>query len=305
MFPDFLCIGAQKAGTTWLHRNLAYHPDVWMPPVKEIHYFNLPSSLPLIIQISHPKRIRMRGFVLRGLSKRLRRAQKQPTLNHKRAPRPSLESKKVQNFRWYLRLLLLPRNDKWYASLFSPGAGKVTGDITPYYANLEKDRVASIYALMPDAKIIYLLRNPIHRLWSHTAMHFSRDGFSGLTTIEEAQIREFLEQQSKSQISNYLGNLGTWSLYPERQFFVGFFDQLVQNPHDLLRDIYRFLGLDVSEQLIPKTVHEKRNVGQYPAMPEHFARYLAKQYYEQIEQLHQRFNNRFTASWLDFARQHL
>jgi hypothetical protein len=34
--PDFIIIGAQKAGTSWLHANLRQHPDVWMPEV-EMH----------------------------------------------------------------------------------------------------------------------------------------------------------------------------------------------------------------------------------------------------------------------------
>jgi hypothetical protein len=38
--PDFLCMGAQKGGTSWLHRQLERHPDFWMPPVKELHYLN-------------------------------------------------------------------------------------------------------------------------------------------------------------------------------------------------------------------------------------------------------------------------
>src|SRR6476659_2320083 len=38
--PDFLCIGAQKAGTGWLYEQLRSHPDFWMPPVKELHYFD-------------------------------------------------------------------------------------------------------------------------------------------------------------------------------------------------------------------------------------------------------------------------
>lgn len=28
MYPDFLVIGAQKAGTTWLDRNLRAHPPI-------------------------------------------------------------------------------------------------------------------------------------------------------------------------------------------------------------------------------------------------------------------------------------
>src|SRR5438309_7414307 len=44
--PDFLCVGAQKAGTTWLYRELESHPDFWMPPLKELHYFDQLSRVP-------------------------------------------------------------------------------------------------------------------------------------------------------------------------------------------------------------------------------------------------------------------
>jgi hypothetical protein len=38
--PDFLCIGAQKAGTRWLYDQVAAHPGAWLPPIKELHFFN-------------------------------------------------------------------------------------------------------------------------------------------------------------------------------------------------------------------------------------------------------------------------
>ena len=37
--PHFLGIGAQKAATTWLYRCLKVHPGIWLPPLKELHYF--------------------------------------------------------------------------------------------------------------------------------------------------------------------------------------------------------------------------------------------------------------------------
>jgi len=40
MIPNFLVIGAQKSGTTWLYDRLRRHPDIFMPKVKEIHFFN-------------------------------------------------------------------------------------------------------------------------------------------------------------------------------------------------------------------------------------------------------------------------
>lgn len=38
---DFLGIGAQKAGTTWLYENLRHHPQIAFPGGKEIHYWDL------------------------------------------------------------------------------------------------------------------------------------------------------------------------------------------------------------------------------------------------------------------------
>lgn len=39
MLPNFLVIGAMKAGTTSLHRYLRAHPQVFMPEEKELHFF--------------------------------------------------------------------------------------------------------------------------------------------------------------------------------------------------------------------------------------------------------------------------
>lgn len=38
--PDFLGIGAQKAGTTWLAQQLSRHPALFLPEVKELHHFD-------------------------------------------------------------------------------------------------------------------------------------------------------------------------------------------------------------------------------------------------------------------------
>lgn len=38
--PDFLGIGAQKSGTTWLYQQLAGHPEVDFPGGKEMHFWD-------------------------------------------------------------------------------------------------------------------------------------------------------------------------------------------------------------------------------------------------------------------------
>ena len=40
MLPNFLIIGVQKGATTWLANSLARHPDIFIPPQKELHFFH-------------------------------------------------------------------------------------------------------------------------------------------------------------------------------------------------------------------------------------------------------------------------
>ena len=41
LLPGFLCVGAQKAGTTTLQKLLWHHPKIHLPAKKEIHFFSL------------------------------------------------------------------------------------------------------------------------------------------------------------------------------------------------------------------------------------------------------------------------
>lgn len=45
MGPNFICVGAAKAGSTWLHLCLSEHPEVFVPPQKEIRFFSNPELL--------------------------------------------------------------------------------------------------------------------------------------------------------------------------------------------------------------------------------------------------------------------
>lgn len=40
MLPNFLVIGAPRCGTTWIDENLRQHPEIYMPPKKELHFFD-------------------------------------------------------------------------------------------------------------------------------------------------------------------------------------------------------------------------------------------------------------------------
>jgi hypothetical protein len=116
ILPNFLIIGAMKAGTTSLHRYLSAHPDVFMPAYKEIHFFNRDSN-------------------------------------------------------W-------ERGADWYSSHFIEGnTAHAIGEASPGYTMYPHrpytaERIAS---LLPEVRLIYIVRDPIERMQSHYA-HLVADG---------------------------------------------------------------------------------------------------------------------------------
>ena len=61
--PDFLVIGAQRAGTTWLHRVLRQHPSLWLPPVKELHYFDRLETKRTILDPKERRRVGLKRLL--------------------------------------------------------------------------------------------------------------------------------------------------------------------------------------------------------------------------------------------------
>ena len=149
MHPQFLCIGAQKAGTTWLYQNLKSHPDVWLPPIKELHFFD----------DGTPKGI------FRGYWSNIQRA------NQKEAWR---------NIVFLLKLSLLPKTMRSYGKLFPEIKEQISGEITPAYARLDEGIVRQLHRLMPEIKIIYGLCPKIRTRQSFLSPKYHRaQGSSG------------------------------------------------------------------------------------------------------------------------------
>lgn len=289
MIPDFLVIGSQKAGTTWLDRNLRNHPNIWLPPEKELHFFDFPPLIPFFFLLFAPMRpIRhwAKNRMVRDFAK-VREGQ--------------------QALGWYVSYYFSIRTQHWYLSLFKPAKGQVAGEITPRYAILGEAKIAKVHALVPDAKIIYLLRNPIDRIWSDLAMfHRPKFGSQGLHTADPEAIEKFIGNATHQASSRFLKNLHRWEkYYPPEQIFIGFQEQIRDTPEQLLKDVCLFLGVDASDEHICAMAKQRINSHQYPDIPSDIAYALAKLFISDIEQLHRRFNNPHTAQWLASAQQQL
>jgi hypothetical protein len=288
MYPDFLGIGAQKSGTTWLHDNLSRHPQVWLPPIKELHHLDHRPP-PLVTRLLSRKQ------ALRNARSHLRRCLAE-----------ALRGGSREDLAWATRYCLSARSDAWYGTLFPEIAGKITGEVCPGYARVSAARVAEIHRLMPDTKVIYLLRNPVERAWSALAMHFREHFPGGIDSIPEEAIEARLRRPKSWGHGEYAKNLAAWEAhYPATQMFVGFFDDLQAEPGRLLAEILGFLGLDAGEAALPDDVDRRRNPGRGEVVPPRFEQVLARVLADEVRAVNARFDNAHTHRWLAYTEERL
>ncbi len=285
MYPDFIGIGAQKAGTTWLYRNLQAHPEVWMPPIKELHYFDekaeLEGGFVRRLRGDRPADTRWR----RQIQTRLRR------------PIETLSSGELS---WDLRYFFGTPGDGWYASLFEPGRGKVTGEVTPDYAILGKEGVARAHGLMSDAKVVFMMRNPVERPWSVANMGLRIRGRS-MEDVTIKNLRRQLKNRRVRRMTDYRRTLETWgAFYPPERIFVGFLEDVHFFPEELLRGLYRFLEIDPSPA--SGVIRERVHPGSVSTMPSKLAIHLARSYLEDARLLEERFGG-YASFWRFCAEQ--
>lgn len=64
-----------------------------------------------------------------------------------------------------------------YSKRFTPGRGKVKGDMSPGYSVLAPERIRLIRKLMPEVRLIFIRRDPVERTWAALRRAFSRPLF--------------------------------------------------------------------------------------------------------------------------------
>lgn len=138
------------------------------------------------------------------------------------------------------------RSIAWYESLFKPfeGSGKQTGDITPAYAILPPKIIEICHNHFPDLRLVYILRNPIDRAWSHAKMHLEKKGVCIARTPESWFIEHFRSSESL-QRGDHETCIRNWlSFYPREQLLICRFEDLASNPRLFLKSCLHHLGVD-------------------------------------------------------------
>lgn len=261
--PDFVCIGAQKAGTTWLYDNFVIHPEIWMPPVKEIHFFNTvcPNENLLGTEV-HRYQLGLQRYT------------------------PLLNNMNMTTLKWLYRYYNHPMSTSWYFRLF---AGKMAekrkaGDITPAYSTLDERGVRfARNVLDQDCKIFIILRNPIERTWSAVKMLFRWRG-DDIKSTDIDKLRGELQKPSHKLRSDYLFMVKRWTKFFGNNFKIFYYDDLCADPEAFLYSIQDFIG--VKNYISDSHATKKSNADKESVeAPESIYALLMDQYRKDIEEL--------------------
>lgn len=222
--PSFILgAGAQKAGTTWLHRVINQQPHADLGMLKEYHTWDALYS-PLCSD-----------FLVN----------EDEATNPEEALRSKLQNA-PENYRDY------------FLSLVSDSVG-ITGDITPSYCLLEPTHLIEIQNLMCDfqIKVVFLMRDPVERIWSMMRMGWRRSGKDMNCLDSEAASQlliKWIREPYAYERTNYPRIIKTLNaVFPAESIFYGFYESLFM-PHQI-EALASFLGIEIGQAAANRKVN--------------------------------------------------
>jgi hypothetical protein len=224
--PDFLCIGAQKSGTSWLYKVLQEHPQIFMPPIKELHFFD-----------------------------RIGRLRQSMRYRHRELARKFIAKEKTKgDFADACLIRYLERivahdvlSPEWYSETFSwPVADGVRkGDITPSYLELSEPEVAYARELLGPAKLILIVRRPLDRQLSQLRMWAYRQDGDRVPRNEGEWMRLYRQMSKRERRGAYREGIPRWQFHFGREnMLVLPYGMMKADPRGMLATIEDFLGID-------------------------------------------------------------
>jgi hypothetical protein len=134
------------------------------------------------------------------------------------------------------------RGIDWYAGHFAPGAA-VRGEASPQYTSPWHPGVASrMAALIPDAKLIFLARDPVERIVS-SYMHVRADGREW-RSLDEAVGRPGNLYLERTRYASVLRPF--LDAYPRSRLLLLRQEELLHRRRETMRRVFRFAGVDES-----------------------------------------------------------
>jgi hypothetical protein len=229
-FPDFLIVGPQRTGTTWLFHNLKSHPEIFLPKEKELYYFST---------LGMPDHRRFRFPYLEDYLEAMAET-----------PRSTLK-KNYDSLRKVGRL-------------YNP---RIRGEATASYAALSKEVIREIATLNPEIKAILMIRDPLDRAWSHARKDLLTEG-QRAEVIDPDALARLLFKDDQRGLALYRTLIENWRSHLQPgHLFVGVFDSIASEPERLLAALHGFLGVASGKQYFGRFLRHRINPAPPAAIP--------------------------------------
>ncbi|UWQ13328.1 sulfotransferase [Aliiroseovarius sp. M344] len=228
------CLGATKAGTSWLFDYLSGHRECHLPAMKELHYFD----------------------ALEQGTGDFYRQQAQTRLEAARKDKPTAWQKRLiaDLERWLSVFDGKTRDDAAYLRYVQDGGAKarVIGDFTPAYGLLKEKSIKTMAALTDKVRFVYLMRDPVERVWSNIRM-MAGTNVSSL----DAKVDGVLNGTADNILdrSNYRRTLNRLTrAIPREALHIEFYERLFTP--DAIERLCAFLGITPQPASFDRVVHQ-------------------------------------------------
>ena len=154
-------------------------------------------------------------------------------------PEVSMSRPKELNF--FIEERNWPRGTDWYAGHFDAEA-KVRGEASPNYSAFPQHQGVPerMHSVVPDAKLIYMVRDPLERIAAHWVHNYAKRREKG--TLAETLLHPNTSYVTRSkyamQLERFLAH------YPKERILVFQQSELRYGRMETLRQVFEFIGVD-------------------------------------------------------------
>ncbi|MFI5121833.1 MAG: sulfotransferase family protein [Vicinamibacteria bacterium] len=154
---------------------------------------------------------------------------------------PEVSMSKPKELNFFIEERNWPRGLDWYKAQFDADA-RVRGEASPNYTAFPQhegvpERMASV---VPDAKLIYMVRDPLERIAAHWVHNYAKRREKG--TLAETLVHPNTSYVTRSlyamQLERFLEH------YPKEQILVFQQSDLRNRRMETLRQVFEFIGVD-------------------------------------------------------------
>lgn len=157
---------------------------------------------------------------------------------------PQISMSKVKELNFFVQEYNWNKEIEWYKSNFTSDAD-VYGESSPMYTHYPFFRGVPerMYSVVPEAKLIYILRDPIDRIISHYIHQYS----AGLEHRELSDALNNFENNPYITRSRYYMQIEQYlNHFPKSSILIITLEDLHKNTQQTLQQVFRFLKVDDS-----------------------------------------------------------